>query len=250
MQVTESSVQNKFHTLYDTTQTGGIFLCLSAYFGVKEEFIMSTLGVKKTLNLHKYRVRVDEIVLNWKIIIPVIFALAGLIAGCMYAKGEGALYQKVTAFFLQSVVRQAVTSLVPYALRCLLVPTLFAGLLFFFGLSACGGFIANIFPFIFTFFTGMISYYMYLNYTLKGLAYCVIIIFPYAVFSLVAIILCTCESINMSEFVLRSISKSNKFSDYGFTAYYRSFLKNCTYILLAAGIKIVLEYLFGSLFVF
>lgn len=211
---------------------------------------MSTLGVKKTLNLHKYSVRVNDFVLDWKIILPVLFSVSGLIIGCMYAKGEGALYSKVTLYFSQSVINQTVTQLVPYLLKSLLIPSVFAGLLFFFGMSAYGGFIASIFPMIFACFTGIISYYMYLNYTLKGLAYCVIIVFPYAVFSLISIILCTAESINMSELILRSISKSKKFSDYSFNAYYKSYIKNYAYILLAAVIRLIMEYLFGGLFSF
>lgn len=211
---------------------------------------MSTLGVKKTLNLHKYSVRVNDIILDWKIILPVIFSISGLIIGCMYSKGEGALYQKVTSYFSEAVMNQSVTQLIPYLLKSLLIPSVFAGLLFFFGMSAYGGFIASIFPLIFAYFTGIISYYMYLNFTLKGLAYCVIIIFPYAVFSLISIILCTAESINMSELILRSISKSKKYSDYSFKTYYKTYIKNYAYILLAAVIKLIMEYLFGGLFTF
>lgn len=211
---------------------------------------MSTLGLKKTLNLHKYSVRVNNFVLNWKIILPVAFSVGGMIFGCAVSKGEGSLYRKITELFVQSVMNQPLSQLLPYFLRCLLIPTVFAALLFFFGLSAYGGILTNFFPFVYGFFTGTVSYYMYRTYTLKGLAYCVIMIFPYAALSLISIVLCTSESISMSETVLRSISKSGKFSDYSFRQYYTQYAKNYTLILLAAVVKIILDYLFGTLFNF
>jgi len=212
---------------------------------------MSTsIGLKKTLNLHKYSVRVNDFVLNWKIVLPVIFSVAGLVTGCEMSKGEGGLYLKISEYFSQYVMNQPITMLVPYFLRCLVIPSVFVALLFFFGMSAYGGVFTNVFPFLYGFFTGTVSYYMYSTYTLKGLAYCVIMIFPYAVLSLIAIILCTTESINMSELILRSISKSNKFVDYSFKQYYLAYAKNYSIILLAAAVKIILDYLFGALFNF
>ena len=211
---------------------------------------MSTLSMKKTLNLHKYSVRVNNFVLNWKILVPAVFAVAGLIAGCLIGKGEGALYQRITSYFSEYVISGQIGKLLPYFLSCLIVPSLFCALLFFFGMSAYGGVFTNIFPFAFGFLIGTVSYYMYNTYTLKGLAYCVILIFPYAVLSMISIVLCTSESISMSEVILRSISKNSKFSDYTFKRYYTGYLKNYGYILFAAVIKIILDYLFGALFNF
>ena len=211
---------------------------------------MSALSLKKTLNLHKYSVRVNNFVLNWKIIIPVIFSVAGLIFGSTASEGDGRLYLKITEYFTQSVMSQPVVQLVPYFLRCLLMPSVLIAILFFFGLSAYGGVFTNLFPFIYGFVVGVISFYMYRTYTLKGLAYCVIMIFPYAVLSMIAIILCTSESISMSELILRSISKSNKFIDYSFKTYYTQYAKNYAFVLLAAALKIILDYLFGTLFNF
>ena len=38
---------------------------------------MAVIGTKKTLNLHKYSIKVNDFLSNWKIIIPVIFTFAG-----------------------------------------------------------------------------------------------------------------------------------------------------------------------------
>lgn len=211
---------------------------------------MSTLSLKKTLNLHKYSVRVNDFVLNWKIIIPASFAVTGLIAGCLLGKGEGAVYLKITSYFSETVMSRQFEKILPYFLSCLIVPSVFCGLIFFFGLSAYGGVFTNFFPFVFGGGVGTVSYYMYSTYTLKGLAYCVILIFPYAVLCMISIVLCTSESISMSDVILRSISKNPKFPDYSFKQYYTGYLKNYVYILLAAALKIVLDYLFGAVFNF
>ncbi|MCQ2483705.1 MAG: hypothetical protein MJ168_00065 [Clostridia bacterium] len=210
---------------------------------------MSTPVIKKTLNLHKYSVRVNDFVLNWKIVVPVTFSVAGLVLGALSGKGEGKLFLKVTDLFLSTLSSGASTPLSSF-ISSLLPPTVFAVVLFFLGLSAYGGFAVNFIPLCYSYLIGMISYFMYDHYTLKGLAYCVMLVFPYAVLSLTGLVLCSCESISMSEFMLRCISKNGKLSDYSFKKFYKSYLKYYIYIIASAVIKTMLEYLFVGLFVF
>lgn len=211
---------------------------------------MSFTGIKKTLNLHKYSVRVNSFVLNWKIVLPVICAVAGLILGCANAKGEGALYQKIISLFIRFVIEAKTQGTAAEIIKFLLLPTAFTALLFLTGLSAYGGLAANIFPALFTFITGLVSCYMYNTYTLKGLAFCVIMIFPYAVLSEAGIILCSAECINMSELTIRAVSKTTKLSDYSFKTYCTQFVRNYLIIIAGAGVKYLLNLLFSGLFVF
>lgn len=205
--------------------------------------------IKKTLNLHKYSVRVNELVLNWKIAVPIVFSVAGLIFGALSGKGEGKLYIKISDMFSSILINENSAMLSSF-ISSLLPPTAFIILLFFLGLSAYGGFAVNFVPLCYSYLVGMISYYMYDTYTLKGLAYCVMLIFPYSVLSLTGLVLCSAESINMSEFMLRCISKNGKFSDYSFRRYYTSYMRYYIYVIISAVIKVVLEYLFSGLFVF
>jgi hypothetical protein len=224
---------------------------LSAYHVLKQYGgkLMAVVGLKKTLNLHKYNVKVSDFLSNWKFIIPVICSLTGLILGCVSSKGQGGAYLKITQYF--SILMSADNSTVILGfIRYLVFPTMFAAALFFIGLCVFGGFLANAVPIIYGYFIGVISYYLYYTYTLKGLAYCVILIFPYAVFSLFSIILCCRESISMSEYLVKSISKSKKFIDYSFSTYYKKFFKGYTFILLSAIVKAILDYLFRGLFNF
>lgn len=205
--------------------------------------------LKKTLNLHKYSVRVNDFVLNRKIIVPVVFAIAGLFSGCLTGKGEGKLFLKITDMF-SSVLNKDFSAPLSSFLGSLLPPTVFVAVLFFLGLSAFGLFAVNFIPFSYSFIVGIISFYMYNSYTLKGLAYCVMLVFPYAVLSLTGLVLCSAESIGMSEFMLRCISKGTKLSDYSFKKYYTAYLKYYVYIILSAVIKTMLDYLFVGLFTF
>lgn len=211
---------------------------------------MVNTGIKRTLNLHKYSVRVNDIVLNWNIIIPVCFAITGLVIGCASGRGERALYLKIISLFRETVIGKTSVELIPDFIKSLLFPTVFTGLLFFAGLSAYGGIVSQLIPAGFTYFVGAVSYYMYTEYTLKGLAYCMIMIFPYAVLSAASIVLCSSECIKMSEIMLKSISKSNKMPDYSFTDYYRHFLKNYSLVIIASVVYIAVGNLFIGIFIF
>lgn len=210
---------------------------------------MTSPVIKKTLNLHKYSIRVSDFIANWKIIIPIVFSVAGMILGCMDGKGEGRLFLKITSVISEAVLKIDAVPLTAF-LRYLLPPTALAVILFFLGMSAYGGFAVNFIPLGFSFAAGAFSYYMYDSYTLKGLAYCVMLVFPYAVMSLTALVLCCAESINMSELMLKSISDSRKFSDYSFRKYYIAYLKNYLLIIFASAAGTALTHLFGGLFSF
>lgn len=210
---------------------------------------MSSPVIKKTLNLHKYSVRVNDFILNWKILLPSAFALAGLMLGCLGGKGEWKLIRKITDMF-SAVLSEASPPVLTEFIRALLIPTALAAVLFFLGLSAYGGFAVNFVPLAYSVIIGAVSFYMYSTYTLKGLGYCVIMIFPYAVLSLTGLVLISAESISMSEFMLKSISGSRKFIDYGFKSYCTNCLKKYVFIIISAAIKAVLTHLFIGLFSF
>lgn len=211
---------------------------------------MSVIGMKKTLNLHKYSLRVNKIIINWKIIIPICIAAIGLFFGCIAGKGERAVYLKVISFFKDAVINAPEQALLPEYIKYLIYPTIFAGILFFCGMSAYGGFIANLVPFVYLNIIGMISYYMYSTFNLKGLAYCVILLFPYTALSATGIILCASECFNMSDLIIKSISKNNKHTDYSFTEFYQKFFRNYFIIAVSAAVKILLDRLFIALFSF
>lgn len=211
---------------------------------------MSVIGTKKTLNLHKYNLKLNSFLSNWKIIIPIIFTILGIIIGCAGGKGESSLFNLIKEYFTSVILTRNSLSFVSEFLFYIILPSILLIIIFFLGLSVIGSLIANAVPFVFGYAIGCISFYLYNTYTLKGLAYCLIMIFPYCVLALLSIVICCRESVSMSEYILKSISKIKKSPNYGFTYYCKSFIRNYLFIIAAAGIKALLEYLFGGLFSF
>ena len=211
---------------------------------------MALIRTKKTLNFHKYSLKATEIMSNWKLFLPIIFSFAGIISGCIGGKGEGKLYLKITDYFTTVILTRDITSIGSEFLIYLIFPAVFLIVIFFLGLSVFGAVITNVMPLIYGYIIGCISFFLYNEYTLKGLGYCIIMIFPYGTLCLLAIVLCCRESINMSEYIMKSISKTTKFPNYGFAVYYKSFFRNLIFIVGASALKTILEYLFGGLFAF
>lgn len=211
---------------------------------------MALIGTKKTLNFHKYSLKATEIMSNWKLFLPIIFTFAGIISGCIGGKGEGKLYLKITDYFTTVILTRDITSIGSEFLIYVIFPAVFLIVIFFLGLSVFGAVITNVMPLIYGYIIGCISFFLYNEYTLKGLGYCIIMIFPYGTLCLLAIVLCCRESINMSEYIMKSISKTTKFPNYGFAVYYKSFFRNLIFIVGASALKTILEYLFGGLFAF
>lgn len=210
---------------------------------------MSLSVTKKTLNLHKVNIKLTELISNWKIALPTLFTVIGMSLGCFDGKGEGGLYSGLTDYFSSVVLSGETLTPMSGFLYYLIFPSVFVVAIFFLGLSVFGSVATNIVPFCFGYVVGCISYYQYSEYILKGLGYCIIMLYPYCVLSLLAIILCCRESINMSQLIVGSISKA-KTPNYSFTDYCKAFGKGFLFLLAASAVKLLLEYLFGALFVF
>ena len=210
---------------------------------------MAVIGIKKPLNFHRYKLKLDDILSNWKLVIPALFSIIGLILGCAAGKGEGGLYLRITEY-IRIILDSGVSPFTVVFFRYILIPTTLEVILFFLGLSLFGGAASNALIFLFSYMIGSISYFMYNEYTLKGLAFCVILIYPYAVAVLLSMVLSCRETINMSELILKNISKSGRLTDYSFTEYYKALLKHYLIIPVSAALSALLEGLFGSIFVF
>lgn len=212
---------------------------------------MKNIDLRKTVNLHKYNLNLQNLISQWKIIIPLILSLAGIFIGTFIIKGESTLYNRFGVFIEANILNNSHETFHVNMIIYLLVPTFFAVIMFFMGLSVYGGLIATMVPFVFGLMSGVITYYMYSEYTLKGLAYCVIMIFPYITLSLFSLILITGECITMSQYLLCELSsKHRKAPDYSITKYYINTLKSYVIIIIAAIIKTGIEMLFIGLFSF
>lgn len=212
---------------------------------------MKNIDLRKTLKLSEFNIGVRNIITEWKIVIPLIISLTGTFFGTFMIKGEGGLYGRTTIIIENYLLKDFSEPFYICFIIYLLIPTVFAVIMFFLGLSVYGGIIVSILPFSFAFFSGIITYYMYSVYTLKGLAYCVIMMFPYSTLVLFALIKITSECITMSQYILCTLSvKRRKIPDYSINKYYVNSLKSYLIIIIAALIKTGIESLFVGLFSF
>lgn len=188
---------------------------------------------------------------EWRIAVPLIIALIGLFVGTFVIKGEESVYSKAGYYIENYLLNDYNYTFYLRLIIHLLIPTAFAFVMFFLGLSVYGGLIVSLLPFTFTLFCGIITYYMFSEYTLKGLAYCVIMLFPYLTLSLYALVIISGECITMSQYLLCILSvKRIKAPDYSIKNYYLNTSKSYIIILIAALIKTLIEGLFVGLFSF
>lgn len=211
---------------------------------------MTNIKIKNTLNLHGFSVRIKDIFLYWKLIIPLIISVAGIVTGSYIAKGEGHLYLFIERYIETLLLNKSDFNLPSDLIVLILIPSIFAIVLYFCGLSVFGGLISNSVPFFYSLLVGIISYYFYYNYTLKGLAYCVILIFPYAVLSLFSLILMTSECIIMSEYLINKTNQRKVFAEYSIKQYSVNYIKSYAFIVLSVLIKCILDSLFIGIFSF
>ena len=211
---------------------------------------MKNLKIKKTLNFHKYCIGVNGFEFDWKLILVMISTISGIIIGSLTAKGEGSLYLNVVEVINNYLVDNEFETTYSVFIVYLLIPTVFAMILFFSGMSLIGVPTACIIPFTFSLSGSIVIYYMFDAFALKGLAYIVIMLLPYLIVSLLSLMLLSIETIKMSQYLIRTISKTKRNSDYNFTLYYKNYLKSYALIIIACIIKITIDKLFVGLFTF
>lgn len=206
--------------------------------------------IKKPVNLHKLGIKFNNFIPNWKLITPIIFSVTGIFFGSSTAKGERGIYLKLSELINQYILSDTGASLYENLTVYLLLPTFFAVVIFFFGLSVFGCLTVNVIPLAYSLFSSMIVYFLFETYALKGLAYVAIMLLPYCILSLVALIMLTGESIGMSQLLVKTLGKSKRLSDYSFGLYYKNSLKYYLLIILAVAVRVIMHKLFSSIFVF
>lgn len=212
---------------------------------------MKNIDLRNKLNLKKVNSGLQNVISEWKTAIPLILSLIGLFVGTVITKGEESLYNKAGYYINNFLLNDYNYTFYIRLVINLLIPSVFSFIMFFLGLSVYGGLIVSLLPFTFTLFSGIITYYMFSEYTLKGLAYCVIMLFPYLTLALYALIVTSGECITMSQYLLCTLSvKRIKAPDYSIKNYYLNVIKAYIIIVIAALVKTLIEGLFVGLFRF
>ena len=186
---------------------------------------------------------------NKRLILFVILFAVGVVFGIsLYKKNDSTLMIKLLSVFngyrevreTQSFTVNFVNSLFTYMI--------YVGTIYVFGLCAVGipGICAAVF--IRGLGIGTISGYMYSEFTLQGLGYCALIIYPGLIASLTAMFMCCNESVCMSRDMLMLVSFKNNEYTTGIKMYSIRYLIFVLISAVAALVDAVFLMLFSKLF--
>lgn len=205
----------------------------------------------KMLNFHYISKRFKPGTINWQIILLTAIFFSGLIAGSYSAKDTTSFVsQKIISYYMNYIKLKYITPAFSTFLSSILLGSIFTLIAYFMGLCAVGVPFILLIPFAQGFYIGEISGYIYETFTLKGLGYCAIIIFPAAVIICASIIYASKESMLMSKNMLYLLSQRHQAVQESFRDYSVKFAIYMGIIVLGGIVETVTTRLFIGLFNF
>lgn len=189
---------------------------------------------------------------NRRILIMMLLFAAGMIIGAVSLKrADSYLSGAFSDMFSVYIRSKSSQSLGMNFINSLAVNAAFMLAVFVFGLCAVGLPLICILPIIRGVGIGILSGYLYSNFALRGLGYCVLVIYPGLIPAIFALLLACSAGINSSYEMLLSLSSAKAQRGEGsIKIYCMRFLIICILIVLAAVIDAAASRLFCRLFSF
>lgn len=157
-------------------------------------------------NINKNKLKFEE---KNKVFIT-LFSLLSILLGCIIFKNNKIIpVNELDSFvdFMQS------NSFVSILIQFIKYEIVFFILEFFIGTSIIGMPLVIIPPIIKCFFIGYLSSYMYNQYSVKGILFCLILIYPYFAVTTSSLIFAADESIYMSKYLFEVAVKKNAYNN-------------------------------------
>lgn len=157
-------------------------------------------------NINKNKLKFEE---KNKVFIT-LFSLLSILSGCIIFKNNKIIpINELDSFvdFMQS------NSFVSILIQFIKYEIVFFILEFFIGTSIIGMPLVIIPPIIKCFFIGYLSSYMYNQYSVKGILFCLILIYPYFAVTTSSLIFAADESIYMSKYLFDIAVKKNAYNN-------------------------------------
>lgn len=150
---------------------------------------------------------------RWQVVLLISLFWSGLIIGCIYVNsGEGETLEK-----MRDLISGNLSSRVEYTSfqlfkNAIFKYSVFLILSFFLGLSGVGYPFVCAVPLLCGISNGLITGYLYGTFGIKGFLYCLVTMYPSMVLSLVALIVGSCESLEMSLNIFKILADKNRIS--------------------------------------
>lgn len=187
---------------------------------------------------------------SWRIILLLSLFICGLIIGSFVVKNNDSIMSNQ----LESIIKSGITTknnsqFWEVFFNSITVNLVFLISAFSLGLCAIGIPFISLIPLIKGFGLGISGAYIYSNYSVKGVCYCLLILFPAQIISSALLIYACNESYYMSGDLFFSLNNSLNLKEKNpVRLYLTRFLLLALFIALSAGFDAVLSSLFSSFF--
>lgn len=156
------------------------------------------------------KTRSSQITVNRETLIFLLFLTAGIVIGVFTAKrGNDDIIAQVKNIFDSFYSARESQSIIVSSLHSLGVSAAFWIMTLLFGLCAIGAPFIAVLPTIKGLGIGLVTGYIYSVYGLSGIGYCLLVIFPGALISFIALIYSVSDAFKMSVFTLGSLLNFN-----------------------------------------
>lgn len=199
------------------------------------------------ISLVRYKFILRE---EWKLITLVSIFLSGVIIGCITVKHiDTNINTKLVTMLTDFVMLRNTNSILNTFINSFSVSFLYLFIAYLFGLCAIGIPIVATIPLCRGIGLGIIGGYFYSTYSLSGAGYCIVIIFPAAIISTVALLYGCNESLVMSHDVFLS-SKGKIPNQYEniFKRYNLRYLILTCFIAFSSVVDAIFSFLFANKF--
>lgn len=189
---------------------------------------------------------------NGRILVMLAVFAVGMIIGAVFIKrGDGLVSESISDMFTAYIKTKSEQSLSMNFINSLAVNASFMLAAFVFGLCAVGlPFVCSL-PLIKGVGIGMLSGYLYAKFALKGLGYCVLVIYPGLIPAIFALLLACSVGINSSYEMLLSLSSTKaQRGERSIKIYCIRFLIICVPVIIAAVLDASASRMFCRLFSF
>lgn len=161
--------------------------------------------IKLFKSIKAYRITDLKTVMTerWQVVLLISLFWAGLFIGSFFINNaEGEMLTRINAILHDNFSSRASDTLAGIFFDALIKYGVFLLLAFFFGLCGLGYPIVVSVPLLCGIANGIMSGYLYHNFGITGLFYCLITIYPSLTVSVVSLIMGACESMEMSKTIL------------------------------------------------
>ena len=149
---------------------------------------------------------------KWQVVLLVSLFWAGMIIGCIYINKDGDLIGKIEKIIESGYAARGSYTSFKLFFNALFTHGIFLLLAYIAGMSGIGYPFVCLMPLVCGISNGMVTGYIYSSFGVKGFLYCLTTVYPGLVVSLVALIIGSCESLQMSVNIFKILADKNRIS--------------------------------------